>query len=211
MHSAPTTRPLPPATWYATSKELVCAVSDKDANGRREQIPSPQLLNSRRKITFSFQCAGLRKVPWLPIRTTAETWAPDRRYMRSLRYHSLIFVAASPRMISELHGRLPRPLAEHDSSSLEASGLALWPRATHKRAARRGSPRPLMTRGPLLPRARHGATPRRGQIAIGRAARPLAYDDRGVSAIKLPRGIVTQSPAPHKDARRSAFTRLRAG
>ena len=48
--------------WYATSMELVCAVSDKDAaDGRLEQILSPQRLNRRRKFTCPFQCAGCEK------------------------------------------------------------------------------------------------------------------------------------------------------
>src|SRR6478672_1492902 len=50
--------------WYATSVELVCAVSDKDAaDGRLEQILSPQRLNRRRRIIDPSQCAELRKVP----------------------------------------------------------------------------------------------------------------------------------------------------
>ena len=48
--------------WYATSKELVCAVSDKDAaNGRLEQIPSPQRLNRRRKNHVFFPMRSYEK------------------------------------------------------------------------------------------------------------------------------------------------------
>jgi hypothetical protein len=64
--------------------ELVCAVSDKDAaDGRLEQILSPQRLNSAGEFIGPFQCAELRKVPQRAIRST------DQKLRRLTALHKI--------------------------------------------------------------------------------------------------------------------------
>jgi hypothetical protein len=64
--------------------ELVCAVSDKDAaDGRLEQILSPQRLKGAGEFIGPFQCAELRKVPEPAMRST------DQKLRRLAALHEI--------------------------------------------------------------------------------------------------------------------------